>query len=154
MAAPINTYDSPTDLNLGQVPTELDEALYRDLLDIHNALEILLTASDDGDKLFQEFIDKFRNFSLPPVTSDYTVLLTDGAVRVDASAGDITVTLPLGDSGVGYRYWIKRIDLVTASKVTLVGSDSELIDDRVDGIRISTKSSYTVKAHNTGYDII
>jgi hypothetical protein len=157
MPAPINTYDSATNLNLGQVPTELEsenEALYRDLLDIHNALEILLTSSDDGDALFQAFIDKFRNFSQPAVVADYTVLVTDGIVRVDASVGDITVTMHPVASGVGYRYPIKRIDTVTANKVTLLGDGTELIDERPTGINLSTKSSYTLKANDTGWDII
>lgn len=154
MTAPVNTYDSATNLNLGQVPTGLDPELYQELLDIHNALEILLTSSDDGDTLFQAFIDKFRNFSLPPITADYTVLITDGLVRVDASAGDITVTMHPIASGVGYQYPIKRIDTALANKVTLVGDGTELIDDRASGINLSSKSSYTLKAHDTGWDII
>lgn len=147
MATPINTYDSPTNLNLGQVPTSIDnEELYRDLLDIHNALEILLTSTEG------------INFSSPPITGDYPVQPTDNLIRVDASGGDVIITLPTTASGLGLSYSIKRIDTVTANKVTIVGSEVglvvELIDGRVGGINLSSKSSYTVKAHNDGYDII
>lgn len=43
------TYDSLTDLGLGAVPMVEDQALYQELLDIHNALESLLTISDAQD---------------------------------------------------------------------------------------------------------
>lgn len=155
MAAPISTYNSGTDLNLGNIPQGADDnpALYSELLDIHNALEILLTSSDDGDALFQAFIAKFRNFSDPPVTGDYTVLVTDGIVRVDASAGDITITMHPVAEGLGYSYDIKRIDLVTTSDVTLQGDGVELIDEHEDGVDIGCLDSLQVKAHNTGWDI-
>jgi hypothetical protein len=49
MGAPTNTYDSNTELSLGQVPDVDDPQVYRALLDIHNAIENLLTNSDAGD---------------------------------------------------------------------------------------------------------
>ena len=151
---PINTYGSQTNLNLGHVPRVDDPVLYEELLDIHNALEILLTASDDGDAIFLAFIAKYRNFSNPVVIADYTVLVTDGTIRVDASAGDVIITMHPIASGVGFRYDIKRVDTVTTNSVTLIGDGTELIDERSGGINISTKSSYTVKANNVGWDII
>lgn len=154
MPAPSSTYDSLTDLSLGQVPQVDDDDQYRELLDIHNAIEALLTSSDSGSAEFTTFLAKFRNFSAPPITANYTVLATDGTVRVDASAGDIIVTLLPIASGVGYRYNIKRIDTVTTNKVTLLGNGTELIDAHAAGINISTLSSYTVKANDIGWDII
>lgn len=154
MAAPINTHNSNTDLSLGQVPQVDDPVLYQELLDIHNAIEALLTSSDAGDAIALAYIAKKRNFSNPPVDSNYTVLITDGTIRVDASAGDVTVTMHPIASGLGFSYEIKRIDTVTTNKVTLVGDGTELIDGHASGINISTKSSYTVKANNVGWDII
>jgi len=151
---PVNTYGSATDLSLGHVPPIDDPILYQELLDIHNAIETLLTGSDDADAIFTEFIAKYRRFSIPPITDDYTVLITDGTVRVDASGGDITITMHPIIEGLGYTYNIKRIDLVTSSKVTIVGDGPELIDGRANGINLSTKSSYQVKTHDTGWDII
>ena len=52
MAAPVNTYDSNTNLYLGQVPIgRISEDLYRELLDIHNAIEVFLTNSDAADAI-------------------------------------------------------------------------------------------------------
>lgn len=155
MAAPINTYNSPTDLSIGHIPQGADDnpELYSELLDIHNALEILLTSSDDADAIFAAFIAKFRNFSKPPITSNYTVLITDGLIRVDASAGDIIITMHPIAEGVGYSYDIKRIDEVPANKVTIIGDGLELIDSHTDGVDLYALSSYNVKANNIGWDI-
>ena len=152
MGAPTNTHNSETDLSLGQVPQVEDQVLYEALLDIHNAIEALLTSSDDGDEFLQAYVDKQRNNTT--VTENYTVLTTDGTVRVNAAAGDITITLHPVLDFEGYLYRIKRIDSVTTSKVTLVGNGLELVDERADGINVSTLSSYTVKAHLTGWDIV
>ena len=152
MAAPTNTLDSSTDLNIGSVPQVDDPELYRSLLDIHNALEILLTASDDADAMFLEFITKFRKNI--EVSSDYTVLIIDGTVLVDASGGGITITLPPISDIEGYRFNIKRIDTSPLNSVVLNGDGTELIDSHASGIKVSTLSSYTVKADNEGWNII
>ena len=57
MGAPTNTYNSSTDLSLGQVPQVDDPVLYRELLDIHDAIETLLTSSDGGDATLQTSVD-------------------------------------------------------------------------------------------------
>ena len=152
MAAPTNTYDSNTDLSLGQVPQVEDPVLYEALLDIHNAIETLLTGSDDADAVFTAFIAKFRNVT--EITGDYTIAITDGTIRVDASAGDVIITLPPILAILGYRFDIKRVDTVTTNKVTLKGNGLELVDGHADDVNISTLSSYTVKANNVGWDII
>ena len=154
MAAPTNTYDSLTDLSLGQVPQVDDPALYTALLDIHNAIESLLKSSDAGAVPANDFVAKFRNNTA--VSIDYIVQVTDGTVEVDASAGNILIALHPISEGIGYRYDIKRVDTTFLNKVTLLGDGTELIDGRAAGINISTKSSYTVKANetNTGWNII
>ncbi len=152
MATPINTYDSNTDLSLGAVPQVDDPALYEALLDIHNAIETLLTGSDAADAVFTAYIAKQRNNTI--VTADYTIVETDGTIEVDASAGDVTITAQPVAEFEGYRYNIKRIDLVPANTVIIVGDGSELIDGRATGIKVSTKSSYTIKATLIGWNII
>jgi len=156
MAAPINTYNSVTNLSLGNIPQVDDPVIYQALLDVHNALEILVTEVDDVDGIFAAFIAKFRKSTA--AVADYTVLPTDGTIEVDASTGDIIITLhPVAD-GEGHRYDIKRVDVVAANTVTLVGDSAaaELIDNRAAGIKISTGSSYTVKTNEalTGWVII
>lgn len=146
------TYNSTTNLSLGQVPQVEDTQLYIELLNIHDALEIALVSNDDALDEIKAFIAKQKN--LTDIVTDYTVLETDGTIRVDASAGNITVTMhPVAD-GIGLRYNIKRIDTVTTNKVTIVGDGVELIDTRANGINLSTFSSYTVKNNSISWDII
>jgi len=155
MPAPSSTYNSLTDLSLGQIPPEgLDDPaiLYQELLDLHNAIEALLTSSDEGAADFTTFIDKFRNNT--NISADYTVLITDGTVRVDASAGDVIITLHPVSAGLGYRYDIKRVDEELSTSVTLLGDGTEFIDGKLDGIDIDVLDSIAVKAHDTGWDII
>lgn len=47
-------YASITSLNLGSVPDVDDPVVYQALLDIHNALEILLQSKDTGDETLRE----------------------------------------------------------------------------------------------------
>lgn len=149
-----NTYNSPTDLSLGHIPQVDDPVLYEELLNIHNAIEITLTATELDLAEVLAYIAKQRSFSEPPITGNYTILITDGTVRVDATAGNITVTAHPIAEGVGFRYNIKRIDEITTNKVTIVGDGTELIDARASGINLSTKSSYTIKSNDIGWDII
>lgn len=63
-----------------------------------------------------------------PVTSqtgDYTVTDSDFLVLVDASSGNVTITLPASSSG--RRYEIKKTDS-SANKVIIDGDGSETID--------------------------
>lgn len=159
MTAPINTYNSSTELNLGRVP-QVNEAdnpdLYRELLDIHDALEAILQSSDDNNVVVDDFVTKFRNvITIAAGASPYSIQAnTDGMIRVDATLGDIIVIAPPVLEFLGYEYKIKRIDFAFLNKVTLIGDGSELIDNRASGINISIKSSYTIKANTTGWDII
>ena len=64
------------------------------------------------------------------VTANYTVVLSDGVIFVDASAGPVTITLPLASSaivnGQGQRVRVKKID-TTANAVT-ISATGGLID--------------------------
>lgn len=156
MPAPINTYNSKTNLNLGQVPQIEDRETYQALLDIHNALEILLTSSDAGDAEFLEFLSKFRKVS--SIFNSYEVQKLDGTILADDTSGDITITLPVALDVLGFRYDIKKISSGTGNTVTLRGAivegTEELIDNHIGGIKISSLSSYTVKAKSNGWVII
>jgi len=148
------TYNSTTNLSMGSIPKVGDPDTYLALLDIHNAIETLLKSSDADLATVFAYIAKRRAFSDSVVIADYTVLVTDGTVRVDASAGDVIVTLYPVANGPGYRQEIKRVDETSGNSVTLLGDGTELVDGHAAGIDISILSSYTVKAHDTGWDII
>ena len=63
------------------------------------------------------------------VYDDYVVLSTDSVILVDASAKDITITLPvssLPDPGYGRAWTVTKID-DTAHEVTLIAADGALI---------------------------
>jgi len=51
------TYDSPVDISLGHVPNDIqDEAVYRELLDLHNAIEALVTYASDRTRFRGAYI--------------------------------------------------------------------------------------------------
>lgn len=62
-------------------------------------------------------------------TANYTLAATDSTVRVDASAGAVTLTLPAASGNAGLTYTIIRTDLVSSTnKVTIDGNGTETID--------------------------
>jgi hypothetical protein len=54
------------------------------------------------------------------VNSNYTILVSDGTILVDASGGPVSITLPTAASANGLIFNIKKIDS-SANAVTLVG---------------------------------
>jgi hypothetical protein len=149
MPAPINTYDSNTELALGNVPDIDDPVLYEALLDIHNAIEAILTSSDAGDAVFTAFIAKFRNVTV--VSADYNVLATDGLVLVDITAGNVTITLPTGADFAGYKFEIKAIadSLPSTNECLIVGEGGAPVDEDAGGITIDALEALPVK-----YDLV
>lgn len=63
------------------------------------------------------------------VTANYTVLLSDAVIFVDATAGPVTITLPTAASaivgGQGQRVRVKKID-VTANAVTITATGGQI----------------------------
>jgi len=65
--------------------------------------------------------------SVTSIVADYTVLATDAIILADATAGDITVTLPTAVGIAGRNYIIKKTD-TTSNKVTIEGNGTETIN--------------------------
>ncbi len=61
------------------------------------------------------------------ITEDYTVLATDAIILADATAGNITVTLPTAVGIAGRVYIIKKTD-TTSNKVIIEGNGVETIN--------------------------
>ena len=61
------------------------------------------------------------------ITADYTVLVTDAIILADATAGNVTVTLPTAIGIAGRIYIIKKID-TTVFKVIIEGNGTETIN--------------------------
>lgn len=87
-------------------------------------------------------------------TANYTVGATDSLIRVDATSGNLTVTLPSAAaayaSGIGKVFSVKKMDFgvntVTVSGATIDGAASVVLS--------SQYSSITVQSNGTTYDIV
>lgn len=60
-------------------------------------------------------------------TADYTVTATDYIVTIDATGGNVTVTLPAASTSVGQMYRFKRLD-GTGNAVTIARAGADTID--------------------------
>lgn len=127
--ASTNSYSSSIDLYLSQVPTSItDPAIYKALLDIHNALEILAQYTDTGSELdVGGYIAKLMGFVV--VNDSYNIQATDGStILASSTSGDIVVTLPsVTDLDItGYVYEIKHV--AGDGIVTVQGEGASTID--------------------------
>ncbi len=122
--APINTYASEADLSLGHVPQGADdnEALYIELLDMHNAIESSLTHSDANDLLSLRATNT--------VTADYTITAFDNVIFADGSSNSVRLLLPLAAENLGKVYQLKCIDDTFTVDVAVQGTD-ELEEETV-----------------------
>jgi hypothetical protein len=79
------------------------------------------------------------------VTSDITLDLTKHYVRIDATSGNVTITLPAAStafgSTVGIHYIFKRIDN-SGNTITISRAGSDTIDG---GTSITLTAQYEVK---------
>jgi hypothetical protein len=99
------TYDSLGNLNLSQVPLvnkSEDEDLYNELLDIHNAIEILMTHTDSNDSGL--------NRDVKIITEDFIITDTEGTLIAVALTEDVDLLLPSAVNITGKRYNLKCID--------------------------------------------
>jgi len=91
-------------------------------------------------------------------TADYIVTLNDYVIRVDASAGDVIITLPTVASafgnGKGYEFVIKRIDN-SGNLVYLNGDSGELIDTyATGGLTLNSLETKRVQSNGATWDIL
>jgi len=106
------------DLSLGFLPELEDRDLHDALLAIHNTLEQLA-----------EELQKVKDRDTVVVTnadSPYTILPTDKFIKLDTSAGAVTVILPPVADVEDYTYYIKHV--VGGSAGTIDGDGAETID--------------------------
>lgn len=86
-------------------------------------------------------------------TGDYTVSTTDRFIIVDASGGNITITLPEASTCQGYEFTIKKIDS-SVNTVTIDGDGAETIDDDTTQIISNQYDAITVTSDNSEWWII
>lgn len=162
MTAPISTYDSRFELRLAETPQideDKDPELYQELQDIHDAIASVLSDPPGGDNNLDDLLDflaKFRKVTtITPADSPYTILVTDGTIRVNAATGNVDLVLPAAGSFPGFRWDVKRIDTAPTTNIVEVKEVNGLpIDGFTIGICISPLSSNTFKSFTAGYDLI
>lgn len=94
--------------------------------------------------------------SVMPTTSvsiNTTLTTAHYTLRVDASGGSRTITLPLASSVTGRIFVIKKIDS-TGNTVVLDANGSELIDGQANQTLASQYAGLTVQSNGTGWDIL
>jgi hypothetical protein len=103
----------------------------RNALDFRNSASVGVTAVDDA---LNDEVDVVLNATpwlgvteLDSGDSPYTVLATDFVLLVDASGGDVTVSLPAASAGSGRWLEVKKID-ASANKVIVDAAGADLID--------------------------
>ena len=85
---------------------------------------------------------------LTTVTSNYTLVVNDPGVLVDAKSGAVTITLPTALSARDQEFLVKKID-TSANAVTIDGSGSEEVDESLTRILSSQYDSVTVYSDGT-----
>jgi len=76
--------------------------------------------------VYSEDVGKI-NWFLVEKTDSYTATSSDCIILVDASGGDVTITLPAAEDSTNSGYIIKKID-TSGGKVTIDADESETID--------------------------
>lgn len=69
----------------------------------------------------------FNRAPITAVTADYVILVTDSVITVDATGGNVTLTLPDAASAIGQCWRIKRLD-GSVNSVTIARSGGNTID--------------------------
>jgi hypothetical protein len=86
------------------------------------------------------------------ITASDTVRDSDYFIRVDATAGAVTVTLPPAARWAGIALVIKKLD--AANNVTIDGNGSEEIDGATTDVLTTQYESRTLFSNGTGWDVI
>jgi hypothetical protein len=84
-------------------------------------------------------------------TANYTAAATDHTILVDASAGNVTITLPTAASIAGREYCIKRID-TSANTVTIATTSSQTIDNAAsDSLATTGRPTWRYKSDGSNW---
>lgn len=155
--AGLSSYNSVTDIQLGNVPQVDDPTMYSALLEIYTAIEALTTAFSDTEEGLAARVAALENYvnarlNVVTITSDHTISITDGTIVVDASSNMVTVYLPQVSGYAGSEFNIK----VKSAKYGVFISPylAETIDWSADDVQVYKHESVTLKATSDGWIII
>jgi hypothetical protein len=93
------------------------------------------------------------NLTVTQVSTNYTALVTDDVILVNATGGTVTVTLPPASGNSGKVYQIKKIDS-SSNTVVIDGNGSETIDDALTLTTTVQYEAFTIVCDGTEWWII
>lgn len=98
-------------------------------------------------------LDTNNQKNIVTVTENYSVLLTDNKILVDATLAEVRITLPLAELCPGTEYKIKKIDSST-NPMVIVGISSDTIDSKSAIVSKVQNAAYTVTSNGSNWFII
>lgn len=101
----------------------------------------------------QTIINGGLSWNIRTITSNATADPNDGTILVDASGGNVTVTLPAAASFPGRILVVKKIDS-SGNSVTIDGNASETIDGSLTKSTSTQWTTYMVQSNGTSIFII
>lgn len=87
------------------------------------------------------------------VTTDYTALQSDYTIKVNATGGNRTITLPPAASNTGRIYIIKKTD-ASANTVIIDGNGSETIDGAATKVLSAQNEVVTIQSDSANWIIV
>ncbi|MCI5059298.1 MAG: hypothetical protein MRY83_24505, partial [Flavobacteriales bacterium] len=93
------------------------------------------------------------NSNFTSVAANYTALTTDEVIFVDASSGDVTITLPTASGNTGKKYRIKKFE-ASANNVIIDGDGTETIDGATDQTTNTPWAGWIIVSNGTNWGII
>lgn len=114
-----------------------------------------------NDNIIARRLNALRDYTgqdkapIATVTTNTTLdAAVDGStVLVDATSGNLTITLPLAADAIYRRYYVKKID-ATANTVTVDGNGAETIDDAANYVLTVQYQSVTVHCDGTEWWVL
>jgi|GEM_PF-5451711 len=108
--------------------------------------------TEDADRSVKIYSDLILSQDVGEKTSDYTVTATDAYLLIDATNGDVVVTLPSAVGISGREYSVKKID-DSANTITVDASSTETIDDSETLVITSQYEAITIVSDGEGWNI-
>ena len=131
----MTTYNTDLQLPIGHLPKE---DYFDELVDVHNALELL------AQRLYKHIVT---------VDEDYDITVDDYTVLLDTTDNPVTAALlDSADVISGKRYEIKTISAANLGYVAVAGGDT--VDGSGATITLTFPESITVVCDDTGWWIV
>jgi hypothetical protein len=106
-----------------------------------------------GAKQLRDVVESMTVRTFNTQAANYTVLLTDWLVRVDASGGARTITLPAASSCPGQTFCIKKVDS-SGNAVTVSRAGSDTIDGQSTVSLATQYAKVLLLSNGAGWDVI